>query len=363
MNVLFVLEHYYPYIGGSEKLFKQVAEALANQGHEVNIVTTKFKADLPKNELINGVHVHRISCINRFFFTFLSIPKAWTLAKKTDFIHTTTYNAALPAWLVGQLSGKKIILTFHEYWGELWFDLPYLSLLQKNLFYFYEKLISILPFDHYIAVSEATKKDLITRGIKVEKIERIYNGIDYDKFSKYTSKPATNFTLIYFGRLGVSKGLDLIIPAWAQFVKKHPQCKLELVIPTTPKALFNKVTGLINQLDAKNSIQIFHELSEEDLFQKVSNAHAVLIPSYKEGFCFVAAEAIALKRPIISSGRGALKEVVSGQYIEMKQYDFHELSRAMQGAFQQKWSISPLRQFTISDAVRAYTRFYLELTN
>ena len=358
MSILFVLEHYYPYIGGAEKLFRQVAEALAYEGYEVNVLTTQYEKNLAKREKINGVQVHRVKCINRYFFTFFSIPKAWSLARNADFIHTTTYNAAFPAWFVGKLRRKKTVLTFHEYWGALWFDLPYLSILHRWLFYSYEKLISILPFDQYIAVSEATKNDLISCGIQSEKITRIYNGIQYDKFSKYKSKQSKYFTLIYYGRLGVSKGLDLIIPAWAQFVEKHPSSKLELIIPTKPSSLYDTILKSIKSFKLENSIALFHELEEDVLFQKVSDAHAVLIPSYKEGFCFVAAEAVALKRPIISSTKGALKEVVSGRFIEMEEHNIPTLANAMEKAFQNKWSISPIRRFTLFDAVKAYTRFY-----
>ena len=43
-----------------------------------------------------------------------SIPLGIKLAKDNDIIHTTTYNAAFPAFLIGKISRKKIIITVHE---------------------------------------------------------------------------------------------------------------------------------------------------------------------------------------------------------------------------------------------------------
>ncbi|RME91864.1 MAG: hypothetical protein D6772_17720, partial [Bacteroidetes bacterium] len=127
MKMLFVLEHYHPYLGGAEKLFRQVAEGLAAEGHTVEVITTRHQARLAREEVIAGVRIRRVHCYNRFLFTFFSLPVIWRAAKDTDLIHTTTYNAAFPAWLVGRLRRKSVLITFHEYWGKLWFSLPYLS--------------------------------------------------------------------------------------------------------------------------------------------------------------------------------------------------------------------------------------------
>ena len=59
------------------------------------------------------------------------------------------------------------------------------------------------------------------------------------------------------------------------------------------------------------------QLNRDDLSKTISKTNCILIPSYSEGFCFSAAESIGLKIPIISSNKGALKEVVSGKHIIM----------------------------------------------
>lgn len=357
MKILFVLEHYYPYLGGAEKLFQQVAEAFVQEGHQVAVVTTLFNQALPHQETINGVEVNRLACRSRFLFTFLSMPLVWKHASSSDVIFTTTYNAALPSWIVGKLRRKKTILVFHEYWGRLWFTLPYLSPIQRVLFFAYEWLIVKLSFHRYIAVSQSTQDRLIEVGIPSKRISQIYNGIDYGRFRPFRWEPAGDFTLLYYGRLGVSKGLDLLLPAWKAFKNDGHPGQLHLIIPKYPLPLYQQMLSTIKKLNISDrDIQLFHELEQETLFTKVSKAHAVIIPSYSEGFCFVAAETMAIGTPIISSGKGALKEVVSGQFIELDQLKTDTIVQALKKASEGRWTSSPRNRFPLTQAKQAYLK-------
>jgi len=59
MRILLVTPSYYPNIGGVEYVVKSIAERLAALGHETTVVTSDPKADKPREEEINGVHVIR----------------------------------------------------------------------------------------------------------------------------------------------------------------------------------------------------------------------------------------------------------------------------------------------------------------
>ena len=57
--ILLVTPRYYPDVGGVEYVVKSTAERLAALGHETTVVTGDPKADKPREEEINGVHVIR----------------------------------------------------------------------------------------------------------------------------------------------------------------------------------------------------------------------------------------------------------------------------------------------------------------
>lgn len=358
MKILFVLEHFHPYIGGAEKLFYELTTELAGAGHQITVVTTKFRPDLPEEDTQNGVQILRVNCRNRYWFSIASLPLIRRLAKDFDLVHTTSYNAALPAWLGAFLSRKPVLITFHEVWGRLWWQLPFANFVQRTLFYSWEQLLLRLPFQHFIGVSEYTRQALQNSGIPDHKTLRIYNGLDYTAFSAYPHQPPTDFTFTYFGRLGMSKGLELLLPAAGKLLGAHPEARFKLIVPTYPEGMYRWVLQQISQLGIAEQTILLHDLPRATLYQEIATSSCVVIPSYSEGFCFVAAEASAMGVPVISSERGALKEVVSGKYIAMADMTVERLAEALESAWNDNWSHRPFRPFELKDAVKAYADLY-----
>jgi glycosyltransferase involved in cell wall biosynthesis len=358
MKILFILELYYPNIGGNERLFRSLAEALVSKGHEVNVLTTRFRKDLPKHELVNGVRIRRLPVRSRFVFTFLAICPAICLSGKADLIHTTSYNAAFPAWLAARITRRKVVITFHEVWGKLWFRLPYLNAIQKRLFYSFEQFILHLKFDRFIAVSEYTRECLEQNKVHPRHILRIYNGLDYAGFQKYNPGAPSRFTFTYFGRPGSSKGLDILVEAVPAFINEHPGARLKLIMSRSPERAYRKITGTLQEKLGKESFTVLNDLDDEALIRELLNSSCILIPSYSEGFCYAAAESIALGIPLVHSNLGALKEVVSGKHIPMGSQDPPGLFHALEKAINNEWEEKPLRKFELSETVNAYIRLY-----
>ncbi|MCF8235835.1 MAG: glycosyltransferase family 4 protein [Bacteroidales bacterium] len=358
MRILFVLEYYYPHIGGVEKLFKLLCEQLVVNGHEVTVLTNRYKIDLPKREVIKGVEVRRLSFYNRYLFTFFSLPIVWSYAGKSDVIHTTSYNAAFPAYFAARLRKKPVYITFHEAWGKLWFQLPFISRISSFLFYHYERFILQLPFTKFIAVSDYTASSLIDQGVNPDRVIRIYNGIEYDIFPAKSQKRNAGFTFMYFGRLGASKGLDLLIPAAIRFLKSNPDARFRLVVPKEKNRILKYVQQSLFESNIFSQVEILHELKRDELFDEIGSAHCVVIPSYSEGFCFAAAETIALGTPLISSDQGALKEVVSGKFIKMDALTPDALLNALQEAYEGKWSATEIKKFRLVICINRYLEFY-----
>lgn len=355
MRILFVLEHYHPYIGGVEKLFKELCQSLVADGHHVRIITTRFRKDLPLREMVNGVEIVRLPVANRYIFTFFGFFLGWKYSRGYDIIHTTSYNAALPASLMGIFRRRKTIITFHEVWGRLWFRLPHLSMAERVLFFTYEQFVLRLPFTQFVAVSDFTRQSLLA--YKTErKVVRIYNGLEYDL--PVAERVGAGRGFLFFGRLGVSKGLDILLDACQLLADEGTAFRLTIVVPKVPAAFYRRITDQIARSTYSDAIILKHHLSDTELQAEIAGAACVIIPSYSEGFCFAAAEVCAMQTPIIHSGRGALPEVVSGQYIQLPSLDGISLARAMKDAQNRQWQVSEPRRFLLSDTVAQYIDLY-----
>lgn len=357
MKVLFVLEHYHPYIGGVERLFKLLCEevALINQ---VTVITTQHKKKLPQTEIINGVRVVRLPLKNRYMFTFFGW--FWILkeARKANFIHTTSYNAGFPAFIAGLLSGKKVIITFHEVWGKLWFKVPFLSFYERFGFYFYEWILLKLPFFKIVAVSKFTMQKLLQSKVKGRKLELIYNGLPLKNWPSHNYSGRFNYT--FFARLGVSKGIDIMIEGASIFNKIMPNAQFNFVLPKYPKPMRKKVLKLLKTYQVSN-VNLLHELNYNQLQQLLQNSSCAVIPSMSEGFGFSAYECCLMQIPVVSSEKGALKEVTFGKVIEIKPYSAKGLADALNLANQNQWKEKPYKGFDIDDTVKSYMKLYQTL--
>jgi len=359
MKILFVLENYYPHIGGVETLFHGLAHRLSDQNHQVVVLTTLKNKQDATYEKIGHVEIYRKNYLNRYVFTFFAFFAAFRLAKDCDLIHTTSYNAALPAWLAGKCRNKKVLITFHEVWANLWFDLPYMSRIGASLHYRFEQFILGLGFHRFIGVSHYTEQALLQQGIAESKVSMIYNGIDYSEFKDFQHKTAEgNFTFTFFGRLGMSKGIEILLSAIKAMPTTDQNIRYQLIIPTKPAPFFREINTLIDKLEINDKIILKHNLPYDQLKKEIANSSAIVIPSYSEGFCFAAVETMAIGTPIISSGRGALSEVISGRYIQLANLTPDALVEAMLKALHGQWQIKPFRNFDLKDTVDNYISLY-----
>jgi glycosyltransferase involved in cell wall biosynthesis len=361
VRILFVLEHFHPYIGGVETLFWELARSLTRQGYRLEVVTTRFRRDLPAEEELEGVRILRVRCYNRFLFSFLSLPTVIRRARQADLVQTTSYNAALPGWLGARLAGIPSVITFHEVWGRLWFDLPFIPLPLRYAYRMWEWLILRLPFDRVIAVSDATQAALLEAGLMAGRVRRIYNGLDYTPFAIAPSHPPASFVFTYFGRLGASKGLDLLIPAAASFLQNYPEARFRLIIPRYPAGMYRHIMDLVGAGHMGDQVELYHDLPRPQLIELIRSSSCVVIPSYSEGFCFVAAETTALGVPVISSERSALREVVGGRHLSIQPLTIEGIQAALEKALSGQWQMKPVTQFPLQEAVHQYILTYHSL--
>ena len=354
-----VLEYYKPHLGGVETLFNHLARELSRAGHQVTILTSNHTGKLPSTEVIDEIIIHRINVVSRYLFTWKAFFPAYRLSKQADIIHTTSYNAALPAFIAAAINRKKSIITFHEVWGKLWFRLPFSNKISALFHALFEKLLLKLPFSLFVAVSHSTKKRLYDHGVKDNSIQVIYNGLSYQ--AGPAAHKTSELVYTYFGRLGISKGLDLLLPASIPFLKENPAFKLRLITPKEPFFIYQYLQKIIQKNGLEDQLEWRHEVPKQELEHLLSTSKWVVIPSYSEGFCFAAAESAALGIPIIASEKGSLPEVVSGFHLFFFPHSVTALTQTLRKARAQEWQFKPLIKFELDQTVQSYLKIYQQL--
>lgn len=321
-----MLEYYPPHIGGVEVLFQNLCEGLASAGHQITVLTSKLK-DTSSAEVVNGVRVVRVTVPQkgaRYWFTALALPKAISLAGKADIVQTTTYNGAFPAWLAARLRGKKCVITVHEVLGKMWAELGGMGWLAARQHRFLEKLIVSLPFDEYVGVSASTCRALKAAGVRESKLKVVHNGIDSVLFNpakadggkaRQTLGLKDEFIYMYYGRPGVSKGVEYLVKAAPLVLEQIEGSKLLLILAKDPSSGYQRVKKLIDELGVKDAVRLVDPVPRKELPNYIKAADCVVVPSLSEGFGFTAVEACAMGRPLVASNTTSLPEVVWGEYV------------------------------------------------
>ncbi len=371
MRILYVLEHFSPYVWWAEVLFDNVVKWLVKEWHSVSVLTSRFDQKLPKYEKrSDGVEIYRV-WHNRYDFMLYALgAKGRILAKNADIIHTTTYNAAIPAKILSKIAGKKIVITIHEIFEKNWTKFMW----PIWVFYrFVESCILHISFDKAICVSDATKNALMKRWYPKQKLVTIHNGIDYamrtPKNISYDACTAIrekygiteNYVWFYFGRPGVSKWLEYYIQAIPQIVSQIPQFKAFLLVSKNDIKRYEYIKNLAYKLWVENHIVWWEPVPYKELINYIAMADFTIVPSLAEGFGFAAVEASTVWNPVIVTTAWSLPEVISGKVAFVKPWNADDIANKVYDIHKWIYETIPDKEFLRSDNIQKTLAIYNEL--
>jgi D-inositol-3-phosphate glycosyltransferase len=322
-HILFVLEYFYPHVGGVEILFLHLAEGLARAGVRVTVITLHVPGTAAR-EVRNGVEILRVRTPRwgpRYCFMLWALPLVLQRAREADLVHTTTYNAAVPAWLAARLRGKPVVITVHEVFGPQWNTLPGLNHWLGYGYRLFEWCLLHLPFAHHICDSRFTRHRLVRfMGVPGTQASVAYPALDYafwnranylarDLRAELRLQPDA-FVYLYFGRPGISKGVEYLIEAAALVRQRLPQARLVLLLAHDPPGAYRRIREQIGRLGLRDAVLIHDPVPRAALPGYLMGADCIVVPSVSEGFGYSAAEAALLGCPVIATSGHAVEEVL-----------------------------------------------------
>jgi D-inositol-3-phosphate glycosyltransferase len=370
MRIAFILQYYHPYVGGLESLFRHLAEGLAQRGHTVRVVTIRLAGTLPE-EIFNGVHIERIRTprrADRFFFILNGVLPALQVARHSDILHTVPYGGAFPGYVGARLAGRPVILTALEALGRRWFRVER-NALKAFAYWVFEKLLYSLPYNRFAAISKATFDDVSALGMDPLLGRVIYCGVDRD----FNSAPAAgtlrnrlgltrdDFVYLYYGRPGITKGVDVLLRAARQVQQATPNAHLVLILASEPRSQYEALRRLAASLEMDACIHFIPSVPRSELTGYLRDANCVVIPSLTEGFGLTTAEACTLGIPVVATRVGSIPEVISGRHVLVEPDSSIAIAEGVIRISRGEWDETPLKTFTWDAMVDAYENLYREL--
>ena len=342
LRILFVLEYFAPHVGGVETLFDHLTETLARDGHRVRVVTLRVPGT-PVRETRKGVEIVRIRTpqrARRYLFTAMALPAVIRNAFKADIIHTTTYNAAIPAWLGAMIARKPAVLTVHEVFAQQWNNLLGLHPAVGYAFRSFEWLVLHLPFAHFLCASEFTRGRLVRlMGVAPARASAVYPAVDYAFWdaARHTSRGIKEerglhqdtFLYLYFGRPGISKGVEYLIDAAVRVRDLLPRSHLVMLLADDPRDQYQRILQQIARLGLADHITVLDPVSREELPGYLLGVDCVVIPSISEGFGYAAVEAVALGCRVVATSGHSIQEVIGEHVTLVPPRDANALAEAI----------------------------------
>lgn len=309
MKIAYVHDAIYPYIkGGAEKRIYEISKRLVERGHEVHVFGVKWWKEDKKTIDMKGVHLHGIceatplySEGRRSIGAALKFARAVLpplIKERFDVIdcYQAPYLHCFPTKVSAIIKRSPLVITWHEVWRGYWQEyLGLLGIVGRLM----EKTILLGLADKIIAVSDQTKDDLISLGVKAEKISIVPNGINYEKTAK-VAPSSEKLDIVYLGRLIKPKKVDVLLEAIAILKKEFPKLKVGIIGDGPEKSDLESLAG---KLGIKDNVKFFGFVEDfDEVVALMKSSKVFAIPSIQEGGAsIVTLEANACGLPVIAT--------------------------------------------------------------
>lgn len=284
-----------------------------------------------------SVYIDKKDWPNNFEFIKINMPRLWTqlgLSLRTfvdnlDVLFVPSHT--LPLF---RKPGLKTVMTIHDLGSEY---LPQYHQIKQRLYLSFMIHYQIKTTSHLIAVSEATKKDLIKKiGVKPEKISVVYEGVNFTE-DKIDSKryiinnfdTSKNKYLLFVGTIQPRKNLERLIKSYHKFVTQQKTDCPNLVLAGGKGWLSEEIYNLPKELKIEDKVKFLGYVSDLDLPILYKNAEAFVFPSLFEGFGLPILEAMFYKIPVLTSNTSSLPEVAGDAAILVDPYSQESIYKGL----------------------------------
>jgi glycosyltransferase involved in cell wall biosynthesis len=258
----------------------------------------------------------------------MPFPRLWTHVRLSwEMARRPPRVLFVPSHVVPLWHPRRTVVTVHDL-GYLYY--PQAHTRMSRLYLHLSTLFSARTARRVIAISEATKRDLVKRyRIDPRKIRVVYHGRD-PAYAPVRDEGKIAETLarygikrpycLHVGTLQPRKNLGVLVEAWARLlvdVHEPPQ----LLLAGKCGWLYDDLLSSVQSRGLGDLIRFADYVEQDDLPALYSGALAFVFPSLYEGFGLPPLEAMSCGTPVLSSNASSLPEVVGDAGLLLDPHD------------------------------------------
>lgn len=315
---LLELRNTYKWGGGPDKTILLSAEQ--HDPARVSVVVTYIRDvrdqefQIAKKAHARGLTFYEITERGKLDLRVLKALRDIVIRHDINLIHTHDYKSDFFAYLLRRWLWRRSIALLST--AHAWVILG-----RRGEFYRRLDLRLMKHFDHLIAVSHATKAEMVAAGVPADSISVIHNGIDTEAWAPARATRDLReelglqqaFPVVgYVGRIMPEKDLETWLRATALVADKYPRARFVLVGEGRDGTTQQELQKLATTLGIADRV-IFPGY-REDLVPVYATFDLFMLSSLREGLPNSILEAMALGLPVITTDVAGAKElVVDGQ--------------------------------------------------
>ena len=172
----------------------------------------------------------------------------------------------------------------------------------RKWFYFELITLPLIRKAKYIHVTAANERQTL-ENLRYENCIEVSNGIDLEMYMNLPNNIDTKinekkYRLLFFSRMDVEKGLDILISAFSRFSKEKGNERYQLILAGPDDKNYLHHLNINNSYS--NIIYVGAVYGTEKL-KLYRSADMLILPSYSENFGNVIAESLACAVPVITT--------------------------------------------------------------
>jgi len=311
---LLELRNTYKWGGGPDKTILLSAERHNPKRVSVTVVYVRGGRDhafsIGDTARARGLKFYELLEQNKFDVRVLRAIRRIIVAHQINVIHGHDYKSDLFAYLVTLSLGRRrpaLVSTAHA-----WVMLGFRGALYRHL-----DLAVMRRFQQLIAVSHATKAEMVRAGLPPAKIEVIHNAIDTEVWSREgvvsnlrdeLGLEAASPVIGYAGRITPEKDLGTWLRVAAVIARRFPKARFVLV----GEGHDGTTEGQLKRLATKLGIadRVIFAGYRENLLPVYATFDLFMLTSRREGLPNSILEAMAMSLPVVSTDVAGAKELV-----------------------------------------------------
>jgi len=326
--------------GAPVELIYELSRSLVHQGHDVTIYTTdvfnKNKLNHKNKNIVNidGIQVYEFRSISKYPFCISpGMIRALSQTIQTfDVIHLQEYRT-FQNIITHHYAKKYCIPYIVQAHGSLptWMG-------RKNLNRMYDVIFGfriLKDASRVIALTSTEARQYAMMGIDSNKIEIVPNGIDFSEFEELPKKGAfrkrysikrDEKIILYLGRLDKTKGINLLVKAFADLYKDLNNIRLVLIGRDYGAETYLKNLISVSKIDDKVIFTGF--VSKNEKMEAFVDSEVFVTPSFY-GFPHTFLETMACGTPLITTDKGDELNWIHNKVGYVVKYDKDQLRDAM----------------------------------